>query len=74
MKKLLIMLLFISLILTTGCQDDNTLNLGLSNDNNASIGVVLSYENDYSIYELASDDIKKLNSPININLDICYDN
>ena len=64
MKKLLIMLLFISLILTTGCQ----------NDNNASIGVVLSYENDYSIYELASDDIKKLNSPININLDICYDN
>lgn len=76
MKKILIMLLFVSLILTTGCQNDNvsTLNLGLSNDNDVSIGVVLSYENDYSIYELALDDIKKLDSPININLDICYDN
>ena len=75
MKKILKIILLMGLILISGCSINDGSGLS-SEDDSVSIGVVLGFSSsdDYQVCQLALDDIEKLNSPININLDICYDN
>lgn len=73
MKKILKILSFLFLSVTlAGCNSDSNASLSES-DNVVSIGLVLPDENYSDVYKIATEDIKKLNSSADINLEICYD-
>lgn len=76
MKHIKLIFTALSALIITGCSAGNA---GISDksDNSVSIGAVFSYEdvNDtyYRAYEMALEDIEKLDSPVDINIKVCYD-
>ena len=72
------MLVSLGLVLLVGCSKGDTVgdsldSIGTSN-NSVSIGVVLSSDSYDNIKDLALQDVERLNSPVDIVLNVAYDN
>lgn len=76
MKHIKLIFTALSALIITGCSAGNTSISNIS-DNSFSIGAAFSFENYndtyYRAYEMAAEDIEKLDSPVDINVKISYD-
>lgn len=77
MKNIRKFFILLTVMTFTGCSMQSSNISETADKNSFSVGFVCSNENNddvyYRAYEMAQEDIEKLDSSVNINLQICYD-